>query len=131
MLTRHRKVSLRLCLRRAAAGATDRVVGPPEKGEPQEGNHSYRGQLFVKPLRRADAKFLARAREKCEAFADQSSLRNDGTSRTSCETSKPSVLEVAGRGASSGAAASRRLRRRAWPPKPVAITVTRTSSPTA
>jgi len=51
MLTSRRMVPLRLCLRRAAAGATDRVVGPPGKVNPQEGNHSYRGQLFVKPLR--------------------------------------------------------------------------------
>jgi hypothetical protein len=75
MLTSHRKVSLRLCLARVAAGATDRVVGPTGEDEPQEGNP------------------LPTALLKSETY--ESSRRNEGTSRTSCETSKPSLAAAA------------------------------------
>src|SRR5262249_32528639 len=105
MLTSPRKASLRLCLRGDATGATYRVVGPTGEDEPQEGIPSL-------PRRSGPETY-------------ESSRRNDGTSRMSCDTSKPDSEDevVAGTGRSTDGA-SRRRRRRLCPPKPVAITVT-------
>src|SRR5207248_11430375 len=66
-----------------------------------------------------------------EIGVHQSSRRKDGTSSTSSGTSKP-VCACGSRCFSSSEAKTEVcLRRLRWPPKPVAMTVTRTWSPSA
>src|SRR2546423_14912518 len=97
MLTSLRKVSLRLCLR--------------QEPQPERRTGSWGQPGRMNPKRASPPYPHQTDRETYE-----SSRRKDGTSSTSCETSKPSEAAAAGAGRSSGGA-SRLRRRRARPPK--------------